>query len=261
MKRSETQMKKILPIQIGIGVILILLFVLLFLWLKRGFIGYMPKEETVQYIYGNKLENSVNTQYTIDEEDKSVIHVEDGDKDDSIINEPILFERKDSFTKDSENTDSVKTNRVNKITITSNMMYSNPEFQGEAYRINYFTTVENRDGLINLSKDGKKAQVSGGYLYDGNNLFIFLEPVTLMVGNKEINLGTMSYVRVNYRNNMEIYNSITGDYEFIAQGDLDVYAFVKDVYVIDLCRDSIIKNDEESLIFTAVDTLDVIPMN
>ena len=115
-------------------------------------------------------------------------------------------------------------------------------------RINYFTTVENRDGLINLSKDGKKAQVSGGYLYDGNNLFIFLEPVTLMVGNKEINLGTMSYVRVNYRNNMEIYNSITGDYEFIAQGDLDVYAFVKDVYVIDLCRDSIIKNDEESFI-------------
>lgn len=239
MKKTGKSKKNLYFIQMILAVILILLLVLLCVWYGDGFSSYHPKGETIQYIAGTRAEYSAEATYSVED---GVMKVVDGENVLTLQSTPILYQGE------------------MKITIPCNMMYSNPAYAGNAYRINYFTTLTYKNDLIFMENENKKAEVFGGYLYDGNNTYIFLENVTLHIGSQAIVLGPLSYARVNYLQSIEYYNSLDSSYEWIATGNLSITADYDETYSLDLGRDVIITSTGENLIYSAVDTLDVIPM-
>lgn len=53
------------------------------------------------------------------------------------------------------------------------------------YRADYFTQLTEEDGKIVMSRRGKRAEVSDGFLYDNRDTYIFLEPATLYIGGED----------------------------------------------------------------------------
>ena len=80
------------------------------------------------------------------------------------------------------------------------------------------------------------------FLYDGKNLYFFIDEVTLVVGDREIVLSPMSYVSASYLNMVEYYDKANDSYEII---DLDnENAIIKNDYMtIDVTLDKVIYND------------------
>lgn len=243
---SSRKMNKVFIIQVAIGAILIVLFLLLFLGLKDDFLGYKPNEETVQYVFGQRLEHSANAEFMIND---GIVTIKDNDVENSVLNQPILFEK-----------DINDGNKLSKLTIVTDMMYSNPSVGGAAYRLPYFTNLEYFNGHTKIKYDGKENLVSGGFLFDGGDLYIFLDSATLHIGNKVIELAPLSYVRVTYRETMEYYNSKDGKYDYMGQNKLSIIVDLDDDYSIDLSTDVLYSPDGEMLIYTAVENLDVISL-
>ena len=85
------------------------------------------------------------------------------------------------------------------------------------------------------------------FLYDGKDLYFFLDEVTLIVGNKEITLSPMSYVSCSYLNMVEYYDYSNDKYVTIELGNENVY--VKNDYMnIDVSLDKVIYKDSFNLI-------------
>lgn len=85
------------------------------------------------------------------------------------------------------------------------------------------------------------------FLYDGKDLYFFLDEVTLIVGDKEIILSPMSYVSCSYLNMVEYYDYSNDKYVTIELGNENVY--VKNDYMnIDVSLDKVIYKDSFNLI-------------
>lgn len=240
MKRSSKSIKKIYIIQFAVGGVLLLVLMVLLVVYKGGLQSYEPKEETVQYIAGEELKRSENAVYSI--KDDAII-VKDGEGENSLDAVPIIHK-----------------NESRKVTLTENMMYSDPKFGDGGSRLNYFTNISIEDGLMVIEKDGKNAIVAGGYLFNGKDTYIFLEDVTLRAGaNKEV-IPALSVLTVRYRDEIELYNSKTQKFSYYVLNGMDSIVNVDDEYEIDLGRDVLFKNSKEHLIYSAVDGLDVMKL-
>ena len=140
---------------------------------------------------------------------KDGVVISDGTNDDfKILNNPVI-------TADGD------------IYLPINMLYHTGNPEDELYRVNYFTKItRNAEGVPVLVRDDddKEIPVMKGFIYDGEDLYVFLEEVDLYVGLTEIHLGPFSYVKARYRSDLEIYNSIDDTADWISVPESDVMA-------------------------------------
>ena len=86
------------------------------------------------------------------------------------------------------------------------------------------------------------------FLYDGKDLYFFIDEVTLVIGDQEIKLSPMSYVSCSYLNMVEYYDYSNDKYVTIELGNGNVY--VKNDYMnIDVSLDKVIYKDSFNLIW------------
>lgn len=78
----------------------------------------------------------------------------------------------------------------------------------ESNRLTYYTLLENDSDISGskISRNNNFEFVNKGFLFDGNNTYVFLEPVLLRVKNDILKLGTFSYVIACKDNYFEIYD-------------------------------------------------------
>ncbi|TCL60927.1 hypothetical protein EDD76_10124 [Kineothrix alysoides] len=226
-------------IQIGIAGILLILLVLLVVWYGDGLSSYKPDEATFQYVAGIKVEYSEDATYRNKE---GMVSIREGSEENVVDSIPILYPG------------------TRKMTLPKNMLIMTPAQGQSVKRVNYFTTLKEQDGVVTLENDKKKAKVFGGFLYDGENTYVFLEKMVLSIGKQEVQMEPLSYVRVIYRQFVEYYNSADESYEWIGIESTDIKAESETGYVIDLGKDIIDMGDGEALIYSAVDSLPVITM-
>lgn len=82
------------------------------------------------------------------------------------------------------------------LTLSTRMIYTNFS-NGVLRRVNYFARVEKDGGVMKICTDGRHIrEVGGGYLHDGKNVYLFLEPVTVAWGEKSLSLAPLSYMAV-----------------------------------------------------------------
>lgn len=236
--RRRKNLSVVAMLQVGIGVVLFLLLVLFICWYGDGLSSYEPEGITFYYQAGVRMEQNAGTKY---KQSKDVILVEGESGEQSIDTVPILFSEE------------------NKMLLSTNYLVMTPKQGNACRRVNAFTTVLEKNGLITFRQEKKSTSLMGGFLYDGDNTYVFLEPMTMVIGAKEINLEPLSYVRVLYRQTVEYYNSADDTHELIYTGDMDIEA-TNDEYTLDLGRDVIHTPTGEYLIFHAVDDLEVISM-
>lgn len=125
-----------------------------------------------------------------------------------------------------------------RLKLTQVMSYSN--FDPKAIgKLNYFADISMEGDVFTLSADGKRGRdVKGGYLFDGKNTYLFLEPMTVTYGEKTLELGPLSYITV-VRGNYFYYYSY-GDqkagYEVFDQGQI-MAVNQADTYTLNLTAD------------------------
>lgn len=94
-------------------------------------------------------------------------------------------------------------------------------------RIEYYTQLSmDKYGQIAFTREDSTKTVTGGFLYDGGDFYMFLEPVTLKFNSYEISLSAFSYVEVS------------------ATGDLMLYDYHWDEFYMDTPRTSVVAISE-----------------
>ncbi len=238
MRRKQA--KAITMIQLGVAGVLLLLLVLLVYWYVEGLSAYKPKTEVHQYFGGSELNYGANDVFR---DEKGLIMVTGENGKSPIVDTPLLYKGE------------------TKLTLPCNMLLMVPNESLGVKRVNYFTTVTENSGRVTFTSDKKMAQSYGGFLYDGGDLYIFLEPTTLCIGNvKEIELPPLSYAKVRYAQSVEYHNSETDEDIVIGINEVEVTAYAKSGYMLNVCKDVIYTDTSEVLLFSAVDKVAVIEM-
>lgn len=199
-------------------------------------------EDYYQYFTGIKTEYSGNIELEKNDEECNIT-LEDG----TVINldsEPIYYK-----------------NILGKMLIPKQMALVKPE-DGQ-YKLDAFSNVFYQDNKVYTKKinssDKDLKEIDKGFLYDGNDLYIFLEDMNLQVGDVKYELSPLSYVIVNYKNDVEIYDYNKDKYTVIGIDGLendDVIANnLSKSYEINLSVDSLNCQNSKQLLFGNIDEL------
>lgn len=131
-----------------------------------------------------------------------------------------------------------------------------------AYRLKDFTNIiqENKTTFVKRLNRKNKKTVNNGFLYDGNDLYFFLEKTTVEIGDAKYDLSPLSYVIVNYRDNVEIFDYEKEEYIIIndeEQLKSDVIAINKfRNYTVNMSVDSIVTESSQQLLFGNISKLE-----
>ena len=154
-------------------------------------------ENYYQYFFGLKQEYSGNMDlvkendtYKLILEDKSVVYLD---------STPMYYTDvlgKALFTQDME-----------LVTVDNGM-----------YKLKKFTNIIEEDNNIYSKRFNKKQQKAliNSFIYDGQDLYFFLEETKVQVGEEEYVLPPLSYAIVSYRDCVELYNYDTDEYTIIS---------------------------------------------
>ncbi len=73
------------------------------------------------------------------------------------------------------------------------------------FRLDYFTAVKKDEEGILITRKDKEARSDGGFIYDNNDTYIFLEPVTLTWEDNSRKIEPMTIIQVSYMDYLELY--------------------------------------------------------
>ncbi len=102
---------------------------------------------------------------------------------------------------------------------------------GEAFMRNESAYIVNSGGEI---------AVDGGFLYNGKDLYVFLEPVTLTIGDETVELSALSYAFVQYNRDAQYFDRESAtDFSATTGEGMNVTAEFADGRKIDLNTDTL----------------------
>lgn len=124
-----------------------------------------------------------------------------------------------------------------RVVLPTDMVFVAPR-SDKFYRMSYFTEVECQPGGTVIARRGNdRATVEQGFLFDGKDTYLFLEPMTVSVNGRTLQLPALSYVEAVYGGYVMVFNYETkecfvelsdgsgtaqppsGDYEISLLGD------------------------------------------
>lgn len=110
------------------------------------------------------------------------------------------------------------------VVLSRKMIYSNYD-TGLIRRVNHFARVSVSDGVSSIRTGGKKEhQLNGGYLFDGRNTYLFLEPVTVSWGTETLKLSPLSCISVFNQKGFYYYSQEDKAAAYISSGEAIVRA-------------------------------------
>ena len=149
----------------------------------------------------------------------------------------------------------------NQVIFPSEMGLIFPELKNKNYRVRYFSeiildTSDSGDSAL-LKMEKKNEYLRKCFLYDGEDLYFFPYETEVTIDGKKYKLSPLSYVIVNYKENIEIYNKSKDEYIIIEEHEDDVIALV-DQYQVNLSNDMILYGEtEKRLLFKNINKLEL----
>lgn len=141
-----------------------------------------------------------------------------------------------------------------KVLFPTNMSVVFPKSGGIQYKLKYFSYADGT-GLDNyLKNETVNTLVSDVFLFDGNDLYFFLEEINITFQGNTVTIPAFSYVIYNYNKELYIFN-----YDMQT---MDHYENVKEAtamnedYTINLGIDSLIMGDSTRLLLKNLEFLD-----
>ena len=142
------------------------------------------KENTYQYFFGEKFSYPVNTNLEISGKKETILKL--NNQDSYLDGTPIFYKNK------------------NGIILPRTMEYINVK-KSQTQSVSFFSEVFSEENNFVLHKNGAKVNINGGFLFDWGDIYIFLEPFSIKIGTKEINIEPFSYAEVIYNQSFSIY--------------------------------------------------------
>ena len=127
-------------------------------------------------------------------------------------------------------------------------------YSGSLYRLDAFTNVIQDSEIMYVKKHNKdnKKSINNTFIYDGSDLYLFLEETQITVGKKKYKVSPLSYAIVNYRQNIEIYDYDKDEYTIISEDQVpedDIIATNKNKdYKINMSVDSFTTGSSDQLL-------------
>ena len=231
-KKIDTKLntRKIPWIVAGAMAVVILLLII---WFFSSSKDFKPGEATFRYCMGNKLTYS---------EDMKLVHTE----------KSTTIEDADSVT--SDGTPIIYENQQKMVTPVS-MGYMRPFEEDGLNRVNYFATLTYEGGVVKILHNGITTEAKTGFLYDGDGTYIFLDNMKITVGSSTYKVSPLSYAKEIYKNCVEIYDTATGEYQYIALTDVDAVAESSTGYQINLGTGVMTVGGDQRILFADIEAM------
>lgn len=146
-----------------------------------------------------------------------------------------------------------------KVIFPEDMAIVYPNNNGMMHRINHFADITEEDGTIyletNLATKTNKTKLEKAFLYDGQDLYFFLERTTITVNGTNYEVSPLSYAIVRYKQNVEIYNYEKDEYQVIDTTETQEAKVVTDTYTINMSVDSLQTAEKEQLLIKGLSYL------
>lgn len=143
------------------------------------------------------------------------------------------------------------------VVLPRSMIYFAPRTKTQA-KVDFFSEILcAKSGSVRLIHDDREQILSPGFLYNGEDIYLFLEAVTLRMNGYTLELPPLSYVEAVYGGSIMVFNYETKE-QLVEppQGDVTAEAAGGD-YTISLLGDSLTLHDgTKSLLFTRPDLLE-----
>ena len=127
-------------------------------------------------------------------------------------------------------------------------------------KLSHYSVIENEKDNSYLIKEETKKELTDAFIYDGNDLYVFLKESTLTFGDKKIILSPLSFVLCVYNDELYIYNYSEDKVEYYdlkEEKETDVYV-TNDSYNVNINFDYIKFNNKSILLNKKIDTLEAI---
>ena len=128
-----------------------------------------------------------------------------------------------------------------------------PVMNCSEYLADEFSYIEFENKRYNLVTNGFNSALGHYFLYDGANLYFFIENVTLIIGDKRIELSPYSYIVANNKK-ISYYNREKDEFVVINDDSYGSYIY-NDYYKVYVVGDYIDMASEKVLLTTDLDTL------
>lgn len=241
IKKDKSKYYKKVPFWITWIMLAVLVGTCIFLstWLKKNTKEYVVHDKFVRYSMGSKIyyDNDL------------VLKKKDGitylDADCTVESDgsPLVYEGQHKYL------------------LPISMAYLNPNSEEGPKRVNYFSkTICNMDKKkVTVSYNDKDVEIKDGFMYDGNGTFIFMEEVDIVIGTRRISLSPMSYVRIFYKDSIEILNLKEDEYLYIEINDSNqVIAESKTGYSINIGTNVMTVDDMPRILFSNIEAMGVL---
>ena len=120
----------------------------------------------------------------------------------------------------------------------SDMSVVMPTFNCSEYMASKYSYIEYIDNGYKLTTNNYSDNLGHYFLYDGDDLYFFIEDTILSVNGEEIELSAFSYVVCKYRDYISYYNKENDEYRTISI-DNDEVSVSNDYYNVLVSRDII----------------------
>ena len=109
------------------------------------------------------------------------------------------------------------TDKLGQVIFPSKMELVNTQ-SGTLNALNNFTNLIQESQVMYVkkhNKDNRRSISNNSFLYDGADLYFFLEDMTITVGSEKYELSPLSYAIVNYGQNIEFYDYEKDEYTIL----------------------------------------------
>lgn len=237
-KRKNMKTKKIIFISLLILISITAIFIIISNYYKKINSIRYDKYEFYQYFSGAKVnyEGVLAIEYN-----NNVTKIESKDKKINTGFIPIYFQKVD-----------------NEVILPVTMELVIPKLRNKSYKVKYLTKLINEsidsEEMIFIESNNKKVYLEQSFLYNGEDLYFFPYSTTVIIENKEYKLSPLSYIIVNYKGLIEIYNKNEDKYIMIDEHEDDVIAIIGN-FKVNLSTDMIMYENENKLLIKNVDKL------
>lgn len=235
MKKVISFLKQHLKLLIPLFIIIIAIIVICILLFMKKNINEYKIEKAKTYIYFGERRFDYNTELTLNAE-SGITKIKLNGQEVDLDSQPIYYTGMD------------------KIIFPSEMSVIYPT-TGQSYKIPRFTNIEIQNGTVYT--DASNNPLDNIFIYDGNDLYFFIDDAKLTVGETQVDLSPLSYVIYNYNGELYIYNHRDDQMYYLPNVTDNVYVETNK-YKINLSIDSITYKDKEKLLiknFTYLDLL------
>lgn len=145
-------------------------------------------------------------------------------------------------------------NNKGQVILPSNMEIVFPYKNNPMYKLGSFSKVYYKGSYLYVNSEAGSARLYNSFLYDGQDLYMFLEDTSVFIGKDRYDVKPLSYIEVT-KGYVKLYDQHNDKLIFIENFSDKVTAYT-DEYFIDLVADTFTYNDRYYLLIRNVDGLD-----